>query len=60
MAAKTYEQGLRLVLRTAHRYGTRYQTQLSGNLSSDQYACLITTLQAIAACLALLGEVLPV
>lgn len=60
MSQKTYEQGLRLVLKAAHRYGTRYQTQLSGTLSSPQYTCLVSVIQAIADCLALLGSEIPI
>jgi hypothetical protein len=60
MATKLYVQGLRVVLNTAHRYGTRYQQQLSSSLDNAQYTCLVSTLQAIAACLALLGKEIPV
>lgn len=56
MATKTYEVGLRLILKSAHRYGTRYQSQLARFLTGPQYTCLVSTLQAIADCLALLGE----
>jgi hypothetical protein len=60
MAQKLYIQGLRVALNGAHRYGTRYQKQLSGTLTGPQYACLVSTLQAIADCLALLGSSIPV
>jgi hypothetical protein len=60
MAQKLYVSGLRLALTQAHRYGTRYQKQLSLNLSGPQYTCLISTLAAIADCLQLLGTVSPV
>jgi len=53
---KTYIPGLRLVLKTAHRFATRYQSKLSGSLTSEQYTCLVSTIQAIGDCLALLGE----
>lgn len=56
MSFRTYIPGLRLVLKAAHRFGTRYQTQLQGSLTSDQYTCLLSTLNAIADCLVLLGE----
>lgn len=59
MALKTYIPALRLVLKAAYRYGTRWQTQLSGSLTSEQYTCLLSTLNAIADCLALLGEETP-
>lgn len=60
MAQKLYISGLRVVMQNAHRYGTRYQKQLSGNLTGPQYTCLVSTLAAIADCLALLGDVIPV
>jgi hypothetical protein len=53
---RTYIPGLRFVLNVAHRYMTRWQSQLSGGLSNDQYTCLVSTIQAVADCLALLGE----
>jgi hypothetical protein len=55
MASKTFVPGLRLVLGTAHKYGTRWQPQLSASLTTEQYSCLVSTLSAIAACLQLLG-----
>jgi hypothetical protein len=59
MASRTYLPGLRIVLGTAHRFGTRYQSQLSAALTTDQYNCLVSTLAAIASCLTLLGVELP-
>jgi len=56
VALKTYVFTLRLVLKEAHRYATRYQTQLSAHLTAPQYTCLVSTIQALADCLALLGE----
>lgn len=53
---KTFVPGLRLILKQAHKYATRYQAQLSVALTSQQYACLIDTIAALASCLALLGE----
>jgi hypothetical protein len=55
MALKTYVPHLRVVLKVAHKYATRYQTQLSAVLTPDQYACLTDTIQALSSCLALLG-----
>lgn len=52
---KTYVVGLRLALKAAHKYGTRWQPQLAISLTSDQYTCLVSTLSALAACLQLLG-----
>jgi len=54
--SKTYVYTLRIVLRTAHRYATRYQAQLSAFLTPTQYTCLVDTIAALASCLALLGE----
>lgn len=59
LVAKTYVPALRVVMKTAHKYGTRWQPQLSSTLTAPQYACLISTLAAIADCLALLGEQVP-
>lgn len=56
MAFKTYVPGLRFVLKTAHKYGTRYQNALSAHLTTEQYTCLLSTLQAISDCIVLLGE----
>jgi hypothetical protein len=53
---KTYIPGLRLVLKTAHRFMTRWQSQLSGTLTEAQYACLVATIAAVAECLGALGE----
>lgn len=53
---KTYVYTLRIVLKAAHRYATRYQSQLSAVLTTAQYNCLVSTIQALADCLALLGE----
>lgn len=53
---RTYVPGLRLVLYTAHRFATRYQSKLSLALTSEQYTCLTSTIQAMADCLALLGN----
>lgn len=55
MAFRTYVPTLRVVLYTAYRFGTRYNRQLAGTLGAAQMACLTSTLQAIADCLALLG-----
>jgi hypothetical protein len=59
MPIRTYIPGLRLILKAAHRFGTRYQTQLQGSLTGPQYTCLLSTLAAIADCLVLLGEETP-
>lgn len=59
MAHRTYVPVLRAVLYTAHRYATRWQSRLQGSLTSEQYTCLVSTIQAIADCLALLGQPVP-
>jgi len=53
---RTYVFTLRKVMQAAHHYATRWQTQLSAHLTTAQYNCLVSTIQAIADCLALLGE----
>ena len=55
MAQKFYVSGLRLVIGKAHKYATRYQSKLALNLTSEQYACLLDLIAALASCLALLG-----
>jgi len=52
---RTYVPGLRAVLYAAHRFATRYQARLATTLTTPQYNCLTSTIQAIADCLALLG-----
>jgi len=56
--AKTYAVGLRLLLKSIHKYGTKYQPQLQANLTAPQYAALLTLLEAILALLELLGPVI--
>lgn len=55
MSLRTYVPTLRAVLYVAHRFATRYQAQLSEHLTPAQYTCLVSTIAAIADCLALLG-----
>lgn len=54
MPQKVYWKGLELALRHTYRYGSRWDTQLSHSLTSDQYTCFRSVMVAIAACLALL------
>lgn len=54
--AKTYVPTLRVVLRLAYKYATRWQPQLAENLSEAQATCLASTIQAIFDCLVILGE----
>jgi len=56
---RTYVPGLRAVLYIAHKFATRYQDKLHEHLTTDQYNCLVSTIQAIADCLALLGQPTP-
>lgn len=53
--AKTYETGLRLLLKHANKYIGKYQPQLQANLTSEQYTALVAVLEAILALLKLLG-----
>lgn len=59
MPTHTYLPGLRLVLQAALRYGTRYTATLAETLTDAEFACLQTTLTAIATCLQLLGKATP-
>jgi hypothetical protein len=54
MAQKVYWKGLELVLRRTAHYGAKWDTQLSRNLTPDQYTCFRDVMIAIASCLALL------
>lgn len=51
---RNYVPALIIVLKTAHKYATRYQAQLSASLTAPQYACLVSTIQALADCLSLI------
>lgn len=55
MASRTWEKGLYIVLNHAKHYISRWNPQLSVNLTAPQYACVQSTLTAILACLALLA-----
>jgi hypothetical protein len=55
MATRLYIDGLRLVATKAHRYATRYQSALEGNLTGDQYAALLEFISCVAALLVELG-----
>lgn len=55
MAQKLYIDGLRLIAAKSHQYATRYQPQLSANLTSDQYTALLEFISCCAALLAKLG-----
>lgn len=57
MAFRTYVPALRAVLYTAHKYATRWQSRLAEHLTTEQYNCLVSTIAALADCLALLGPV---
>lgn len=57
MGIKTYLPGLVLVLTAAHRYMSRYQTTISGNLTESQLACFTSSLEAITNCLIALGAI---
>lgn len=56
MAQKLYVDGLRSVAEVAHRYATRYQAKLEGNLTADQYTALVEFIACVAALLVKLGK----
>jgi hypothetical protein len=53
-ARKVYWKGLELTLQLSKRYIQRNQLKLQANLTTEQYACVVSTLNAILACLELL------
>jgi hypothetical protein len=55
MAQKLYIDGLRAAVFAAHKYGTRYQAQLSLNLTGPQYTALLSFVACCADLLAKLG-----
>lgn len=54
--AKTYVPTLRIVLRQAYKYATRWQPKLAEHLTEEQANCLSSTIQAIYDCMILLGD----
>lgn len=54
MAVKVYWKGLALALRFVQRYIQRNQINLQGNLSTEQYACVVAVLNAVIECLSAL------
>lgn len=54
MATKVYWKALELNLDIARRYIQRWQPKLEQNLTAEQYACVVATLNAILECLAIL------
>lgn len=56
MAAKTYVPGLRLVLRAAYRYISKYLTFMDPFLTSEQKEHVLTCLADLTVCLVSLGE----
>jgi hypothetical protein len=56
MAARTYVPGLRFWLNRALRFMQRWQTKLQGQLTTEQYACLTSTIQAVLDCLEAIPE----
>jgi len=59
MAQRTYLVGLFLVLSTAYRYATRYQTRIEANMTAPQIACFQAVLAAILECLPLITPAAP-
>jgi len=57
---KVYWIGLRIVTEQLKRYIQRNQLNLSKNLTSDQYACVVALLEAVLTCLSSLPVDTPV
>jgi hypothetical protein len=55
MAHKTYVPGLILVAKLSHKYATRWQEKLAGNLTSDCNTALLNWITATATLLICLG-----
>lgn len=53
--AKTYVPSLRFIVSNVHKYSTRYQTQLSLNLTPTQYTALLSFISCCADLLSKLG-----
>ena len=54
--SKTYIPGLRLVLKAAYRYISRWQPQIAENLTEEQFVHVTDCLADLGACLISLGE----
>jgi hypothetical protein len=54
VAQRTYLVGLYIVFNTAYRYISRYQNQLEGSATEEQFACIQAVLTALEACLPLI------
>jgi hypothetical protein len=54
--ARSYVPTLRVIFRTAYKYAVRWHPQLTAHLTETQEACLVSTITALADCLAALGE----
>jgi len=54
--SKTYVPTLRIVLRAAYRYATRWQPKLAETLTTQQAECLSAVIAALYECLLALGE----
>jgi hypothetical protein len=59
VAVRTYIPGLKLVLKTFLRYTSKWVSQLEDNLTSEQYTCLQSAIQAAQDCLVLLPDETP-
>lgn len=59
MGKKVYWIGLEATLQITRRYIQRNQTNLQKNLTTPQYNCVVSVLQAILDCLALLPSNTP-
>jgi len=56
MATKVYWKRLRLVLELVRHYIQRWQNKLQANLTTEQYNCVVATLDAVITCLQALPE----
>lgn len=55
MAARTYVPHLIFVLSVAVKYAKRWQNKLQGTLTTQQYQCLVASIEAIDLCLQAIG-----
>lgn len=59
MASFVYWKGLRLVLMAVKRYIQSNQLGLQQHLTTEQYDCVLDTLQAVISCLLILPQNTP-
>jgi len=59
MSTRTYLYGLWLVFTAAAKYAKRWQTKLQGNMTTQQYQCLVAVINALDECLPLIQPAPP-